>query len=85
MFDKVLRKSTRNKLTKDIPGGLAVKNLPPKQEMWIRVRKIPWGRKWQPTPVFLPGESPWTEEPGRLQLRGHKESDRTECLSGSIE
>ena len=21
------------------------------------VRKIPWRRKWQPTPVFLPGES----------------------------
>ena len=21
----------------------------------------------QPTPVFLPGESPWTEEPGGLQ------------------
>ena len=21
------------------------------------VRKISWGRKWQPTPVFLPGES----------------------------
>ena len=21
-----------------------------------RVRKIPWRRKWQPTPVFLPGE-----------------------------
>jgi len=21
------------------------------------VRKIPWIRKWQPTPVFLPGES----------------------------
>ena len=21
------------------------------------VRKIPWTRKWQPTPVFLPGES----------------------------
>ena len=27
------------------------------------VRKIPWRRAWQPTPVFLPGESPWTEEP----------------------
>ena len=27
------------------------------------VRKIPWRRKWQPTPVLLPGESPWTEEP----------------------
>jgi len=22
------------------------------------VGKIPWRRKWQPTPVFLPGESP---------------------------
>ena len=22
-----------------------------------RVRKIPWRRKWQPTPVFLPGKS----------------------------
>jgi len=22
------------------------------------VRKIPWRRVWQPTPVFLPGESP---------------------------
>ena len=27
------------------------------------VWKIPWRRVWQPTPVFLPGESPWTEEP----------------------
>ena len=32
--------------------------------------KIPWSRKWQPTPVFLPGESPWTEEPGWLQSMG---------------
>ena len=24
----------------------------------------------QPTPVFLPRESPWTEEPGRLQSTG---------------
>ena len=31
-----------------------------------RVGKIPWRRKWKPTPVFLPGESPWTEEPGGL-------------------
>ena len=28
---------------------------------------VPWTRAWQPTPVFLPGESPWTEEPGGLQ------------------
>src|SRR5574340_559289 len=31
------------------------------------VGKIPWGRKWQPTPVVLPGESPRTEELGGLQ------------------
>ena len=34
---------------------------------------MPWSRKWQSTPaVFLPGESPWTEEPGRLQSIGLK-------------
>ena len=26
--------------------------------------------RWQPTPVFLPGDSPWTEEPGGLQSIG---------------
>ena len=31
---------------------------------------MPWRRAWQPTPVFLPGESPWTEEPGGLQSMG---------------
>ncbi|XP_055446599.1 uncharacterized protein LOC129659367 isoform X16 [Bubalus kerabau] len=39
----------------------AVKNLPVMQEMRCRfhpwVGKIPLRRKWQPTPVFLPGES----------------------------
>ena len=34
------------------------------------VGKIPWRRKWQPTPVFLPGESPWTGEPSGLQSVG---------------
>ena len=34
------------------------------------VGKIPWRRAWQPTPIFLPGESPWTEEPGGLQSMG---------------
>ena len=36
------------------------------------VGKIPCRKKWQPTPVFLPGESPWTEEPGELQSMGLK-------------
>ena len=29
--------------------------------------QIPWRRAWQPSPVFLPGESPWTEVRGRLE------------------
>ena len=45
-----------------------IKNPPAMQETWVR--KIPWRRVWQPTPVFLPGESPWTEEPGGLQSIG---------------
>ena len=50
-----------------------VKNLPAMQETWVwslglipGLRISPWRRAWQPSPVFLPGESPWTEEPGRL-------------------
>ena len=29
--------------------------------------RSPGRRAWQPTPLFLPGESTWTEEPGGLQ------------------
>ena len=45
-----------------------VKNLLAMWETWfdVLVGKTPWKRAWQVTPVFLPGESPWTEEPGRL-------------------
>ena len=60
-----------------------VKNLPAVQETWVDpwVGKMPWRRAWQPTPVFLPGESPWTEEPGGLQSMGlqrvrHKHSTK---------
>ena len=34
------------------------------------VGTIPWRREWQLTAVFFPGESPWIEEPGRLQSIG---------------
>ena len=49
-----------------------VKNPPAMQETWVRPLgwKILWRRTWQPTAVFLPGESPWTEEPGGLQFTG---------------
>ena len=49
-----------------------VKNLPAVQETRVQslVEKIPWRRARQPTPVFLPGESTWTEVPGGPQTMG---------------
>ena len=61
---------------KEFPGGANGKE-PSSQcrrhkscgfNLWVR--KIPWRKPRQPTPVFLPGESPWAEEPGRLQSIG---------------
>ena len=37
-----------------------------------------WRRKWQPTPVFLPGESHGRRSLVGCHLRGHTESDMTE-------
>ena len=34
------------------------------------VRKIPWRREWQLTPVFFACRIPWTEEPGGPKSRG---------------
>ena len=51
---------------------------PPSRGFDPWVGKIPCRRERLPTPVFLPGESPRTEEPGGLQSRGHKELDTTE-------
>ena len=34
------------------------------------IKKMPWRRAWQPTPVFLHGESPWTEASDGLQSIG---------------
>ena len=36
------------------------------------VRKIPWRRKWQPTPVFLPGEPHTQSRLAGYSLWGHK-------------
>ena len=43
------------------------------------VGKIPWRRAWQPTPVFLPGESHGQSSLGGHSPWGHKESDLTEA------
>ena len=56
-----------------------VKNLPAIWETWVWSlgqedpldHGMAWhGMAWQPTPVFLPREPPWTKEPGRLQSMG---------------
>ena len=31
------------------------------------VGEVPWRKEWQSTPVFFPGEFPWTKEPGGLR------------------
>ena len=61
-----------------------VKNLPAMQETlsvnpWVG--KIPWSREWQPTPVFLPGESHGRRSLVGYSPGGFKESDTTERLS----
>ena len=73
------------------PGGSDSKESA-MRETWFDplVGKIPWRRAWRPTTVFLPGESPWTEEPGVLQSMGSqrvrhhwatKSSFNRECLN----
>ena len=70
-------------------GALVVKN-PPANAGNIRDPNLIPGlgrRAWQPTPVFMPREPAWTEEPGGLQSIGDglftvcKESDTTEATA----
>ena len=57
-----------------------VKNLPAMQETrfdpWVR--KTPWRRKGQPTPVFLPGKFHEQRSLVGYNPLGHKKSDTTE-------
>ena len=43
------------------------------------VRKIPWRRAWQPTPVFYPGGPHWQKSLESYSQWGHKELDMTEA------
>ena len=45
------------------------------------MEKIPWRRKWQPTPVFLPGESHGQRSLAGCSPQGRKESDAAERLN----
>ena len=53
-----------------------LKRLPGMQETWVG--KIPWRRKWQPTPALLPGESHGGRSLVGYSPWSRKESDTTE-------
>ena len=57
------------------------------QETWVQscVRKMPWRRAWQPTPVFLPGESHGQRSLVGSSPQGRRESGMTCQLKGSGE
>ena len=50
----------------------------PSFDPWVR--KIPWRRKWQPTPIFLPGKFHVQRSLKGYSPLGWKESDTTEQL-----
>ena len=70
--------------------ALVVKNLPINagDDMWVqslgqenpRVRKIPWRRAWQLTPVVLPGEAHRQRSLEGYSPWGHIELDMTEVI-----
>ena len=50
----------------------------PEFDPWVR--KIPWRRKWHPTPVFLPGKSHEWRSLAGYSPQGRKESVTSEWL-----
>ena len=64
------------------PGGAVVKNLPLNTGdagSIPGVGKIPWRKKWQATPIFLPGGSYGQRSLEGYSPWGRKESDMTEA------
>ena len=69
------------------PGGSVVTevagNLHTMQKTWVQSlgQEDPWRRKWQPTPVFLPGETRRERSLAGYSPRGRKEAGMTERLN----
>ena len=57
----------------NIPGA---GDMRPRFNPWVG--KVPWRRAWQPTPVFLLGESHGQRSLAGYSPWGHKELDTTE-------
>ena len=62
--------------------ALVVKNLPACQ--CRRLKKIPWNRKWQPTPGFWLEESHGQRSPVGYSPRGCRELNTTDSVSRSV-
>ena len=68
---------------KGFSGGSVVKNTPANAKRcrfdpWVG--KTPWRRKWQPSPVFLPGKSHGQRSLAGYHPWGHNELYTTEQL-----
>ena len=81
--DVFLEKQDLQQINRELPGGDRGKE-PTCQgrkrlsfDPWVR--KIPWGRAWQPAPVFLPGEFHGQRSLVGYGPQGHKESDTIEA------
>ena len=64
------------------PGGsdgVCLQRWRPVFNPWVR--KIPWRRRWQPTPLFLPGKFHGQRSLEGYSPRGRKELDMTEQLT----
>ena len=88
-MDKDRKKSKKKKefsismLEMSLPWWLRQKSIclqcgRPRFDPWVG--KILWRRKWQPTPVLLPGKSYGQRSLVCYSLWGRKESDTTEQL-----
>ena len=83
--EKMMRRGNSKKEVPVFPGGANGKERVCQCRRHKRcefdpwIRKIPWRKAWQPTPVFFPGESQGWQSLVGCRLWGRTESDTTEA------
>ena len=77
-------------IQRDFPGGITDKESVCQCKRHKRcefdpwVEKIPWRKKWEPSPLLLPGESDGQRSLADYSPQGHKESDMTEVTKHAL-
>ena len=66
-------------LLRNLGVVLWIQSFPASREPLYPCKEVQWGRKWQPSPVFLPGESHGQRSLVGYSPPSHKESDMTEA------